>query len=106
MEMTGVHYVMPLEVAAAGVQFGHSNTLNGSQWAAAFEEALQQDKVELWQNGKMRKEKLAVIRGGPRRTYVVPESLALAITNALVQLPSGALRRTLTEKPPKPPLAL
>jgi hypothetical protein len=103
MEMTGVHYVMPLEVAAAGVQFGHSNTLNGSQWAAAFEEALQQDKVELWQNGKMRKEKLVVIRGGPRRTYVVPESLALAITNALVQLPSGALRRTLTEKAPQDP---
>jgi Na+(H+)/acetate symporter ActP len=100
MEMTGVHYVMPLEVAAAGVEFGHSNTLNGSQWVAAFEQALQQNEVELWQAGKMRREKLILIRGDTKIRYLVPESLAPAISNASVQALSG-MRHTLPEKAPR-----
>src|SRR5258706_6000090 len=48
MEVTGQHFIMPFEVAATAVNFGHSNTLNGSQWAASFQQALRRDAVDLW----------------------------------------------------------
>ena len=82
METTGMHYIMPLEVSGAGVYFGNSNTLNGSQWAAAFEQALQKDKVDLWEDGHLRQEKLALIRKDRRTTYVVTESMAPVMTGA------------------------
>ena len=106
MEMTGMHYVMPLEVAAAAVYFGHSNTLNGSQWTAAFERALRADKVELWTDGRLRRQKLALIRKDNRTTYVVTESIAAAMTNSTMGSSEGnfdgpPLRKLLPDKAPK-----
>lgn len=40
MELTGTRYLIARE-ALGVVDFGHTNTLNGSQWVAAFEQALQ-----------------------------------------------------------------
>ena len=39
MEITGTQYLIAVEVAGA-VAFGNTNSLNGSQWVAAFEHAI------------------------------------------------------------------
>src|SRR5436853_7865741 len=41
MEVSGTHYLVAVEIAGGGVQFGSTNVLNGAQWVAAFEHALE-----------------------------------------------------------------
>ena len=41
-QMTGTRYLIAREARADSIDFGHDKTLNGTQWVAAFEEALQQ----------------------------------------------------------------
>jgi hypothetical protein len=40
MEVSGTHYLIAVEVAGA-VEFGSTNTLNGAQWVAACEHAIE-----------------------------------------------------------------
>lgn len=48
MQVTGAQYFIEKHVAAASVNFGSTNALNGGQWVAAFEKALQTDEPEWW----------------------------------------------------------
>jgi hypothetical protein len=61
MWMSGTHYMIAREVARGTVSFGTTNTLDGTQWAAAAEEAL-------------RKNGLLLIHITPRLVQVIPES--------------------------------
>jgi len=72
-EVSGVRYLMPPFVAAGSVRFGNTNTLNGPQWAAAFEKALQTRTPEWWdaEQKKMRDENLVLIRFPEQRTVLV-----------------------------------
>ncbi len=47
-EITGNRYLIDKNAAAGSVQFGSTNTLNGEQWVAAFEKALQSDAAQWW----------------------------------------------------------
>jgi len=71
-EVSGVRYLMPPFVAAGSVRFGNTNTLNGPQWAAAFEKALQTGTPEWWdaEQKKMRDENLVLIRFPEQRTVL------------------------------------
>ena len=40
-------YLIAREARGDPIYFGHSKTLNGTQWVAAFERALQQDGYDL-----------------------------------------------------------
>jgi hypothetical protein len=73
MEVSGVRYLMPPFVAAGSVRFGSTNALNGPQWVAAFEKALQTGTPEWWdaEQKKMRDENLVLIRFPEQRTVLV-----------------------------------
>ena len=45
MEMSGTHYLVAREVQT--IDFGYTNTLNGAQWVAAFEQALRDADILL-----------------------------------------------------------
>jgi len=59
MEVTGTHYLIAREAVTSSVNFGHTNTLTGTQWVAAFEQAL-------------RDEGLLLIRDKPGVVKVIP----------------------------------
>ena len=82
-----MHYKMPIEVAAAGVPFGTSSTLNGAQWIATFEKALRENEVEIWTSGRMTREKLVLLRQAPRLTFVLSETMAGTATNQSAAMP-------------------
>ena len=42
-QMTGTRYLLAREARADSIDFGHATTLNGTQWVAAFERALQRN---------------------------------------------------------------
>ena len=46
-QVTGTNYLIAREALRDPTYFGHSKTLNGAQWVAAFERALQQDGYDL-----------------------------------------------------------
>jgi len=77
MEITGVRYVLPREVAAGTFEFGHTNTLNGAQWASAVTDALQGGRVEWWdsQAGRFSREPLVFLTNGPRTVLILPRAL-------------------------------
>ena len=97
MEVSGKHYILPRNIAAGSVNFGHSNTLNGVQWVAAFEQALWQDFPEWWENGKFQRENLAFIQRDSRTFYVVSSAMASSMTNSVSQITG---RKALPEKAP------
>ena len=55
---------MDPDVAAGSVKFGCPKVMNGEEWVAAFENALQTNGPEWWQAGKKgsRRENLVLIR--------------------------------------------
>ncbi len=71
MQVTSNRYLMPLSVAAGSVDFPHTNVLNGPQFVAAFEGALHTNGVEFWDKGKMRHEKIEILRFPKQKTLVV-----------------------------------
>jgi len=76
-QVTGMRYLMPLSVAAGGVQFGNTKTLNGPQWVGAFEKELQTGDVQYWDAGTrtMKREHLALLRFPEQKTILVlPEA--------------------------------
>ncbi len=75
MEVSGVSYLIPKDVAAGTVQFGHTNVLNGGQWVAAFTEALTNGQPEWWDSRAkgFRKGNLILVTNGPRTVMVLSQ---------------------------------
>ena len=77
MEVSGTHYLVAVEIAGGGVQFGSTNVLNGAQWVAAFEHALETNSSVLcYDYAKKRnfEDSLLLIREGRGLVKVVPRS--------------------------------
>jgi hypothetical protein len=74
MEVSGSKYLIDKNVAAGSVVFGSTNTLNGAQWVASFEQSLETGMPEWWDfsrgKGFRRKENLVLIRY-PRQKFVL-----------------------------------
>lgn len=72
MAVTGTRYLMSTGVAAGVVQFGHTNTLDGPRWVAAFENALQTNSVQYNpQFSGMNWEHLVLLRFPAQKVVVV-----------------------------------
>jgi hypothetical protein len=78
MDVGGTQYLIEKKVAAGSVNFGSTNALNGAQWIAAFEDALQKEKVEWWDSDLkgFRKENLVLLRHGRKTTLVLTAETA------------------------------
>ncbi len=76
MEVSGTQYYIAVEVAGA-VEFGHTNALNGAQWVAAFERAIEASKAVMcydFANKRNFQDKVLLIRESPGVVKVVPQS--------------------------------
>jgi hypothetical protein len=76
MEVTGTQYLIAVEIAGA-VDFGSTNVLNGAQWAAAFEHAIETSKeVVCYDYAKKRnfEDTLVLIREKSGVVKVVPST--------------------------------
>ena len=76
MEVTGTRYLIAVEIAGA-VEFGSTNALNGAQWVAAFEQAIEtSNPVVCYDYVKKRnfQDILLLIRERPGVVKVVPRS--------------------------------
>jgi len=76
MEITGTQYLIAVEIAGA-VEFGSTNSLNGAQWAAAFEHAIEaSDSLVCYDYAKKRnfQDTLLVIRERPGVAKIVPRT--------------------------------
>ena len=74
MELSGTRYLVAHEAWGGMVQFGHSN-LNGAQWVAAFELALQTNRPECYHPASnMWAENLLFIREKAGVVKVIPPS--------------------------------
>ncbi len=76
MEVTGTRFLISVEIAGV-VDFGHSKALNGAQWVAAVEQAIETNKaVVCYDYGKRRNflDKLLLIHERPGLVKVVPRS--------------------------------
>jgi hypothetical protein len=74
MEVTGKQYFIAVDIAGS-VKFGNTNALNGQQWVAAFERAIEtSDPVVCYDYGKKRnfEDTLLVIRECPDVVKVIP----------------------------------
>jgi hypothetical protein len=102
MTVTGTRYLMAKEVSAGSVSFGHSNTLNGAQWVAAFEAALQTNQPEYFEySGKtMRRENLLLIREKAGVVKVIPPSRLAAYQKAGLVSAAFVPPASLTHSPP------
>ncbi len=101
-EVSGNRYFLARELLGASVQFGHTNTLTGRQWVAAFEAALKSNGAVLWVDGSgFSTNFCAVIREPDRTVKVMPGSKVEAYRAA--GLLSGTelfLRKPLPSKAP------
>ncbi|HWQ93768.1 MAG TPA: hypothetical protein VN673_19050 [Clostridia bacterium] len=76
MEVSGTQYLIAVEIAGY-VEFGSTNALNGAQWVAAFEHALETSgPVLCYDYAKKRnfQDTLLLIRETPRVVKVLPRS--------------------------------
>ena len=76
MEVSGTSYLIAVEIVGT-VDFGHTNTLNGLQWIAAFEKALETSPpVICYDYGEKRDftDTLLVIRESTNVVKVVPKT--------------------------------
>jgi hypothetical protein len=76
MEVSGTQYLIAVEIAGS-VEFGSTNALNGSQWVAAFEHAIEtSERVVCYDYAKKRnfQDTLLLIRERPGLVKVVPRS--------------------------------
>lgn len=96
MEVTGTRYLIAKEVSAGSVEFGHSNALNGAQWVAAFELALQSNRPSWFDypSKQMRQENLLLIREKGGVVKVIPPSRLAeyqkaGLVSATVTTPTG-----------------
>jgi hypothetical protein len=73
MQASGTRYLMPPDIATGTVRFGNSKVLNGRQWIAAFEAALETNRPSFW-DGKTKSrhsENLVLIRYPKQKTVLV-----------------------------------
>ena len=85
MEVAGTRYLIAVEAGAASVEFGSTNALNGAQWVAAFERAIETSDGVLCTDLAKRqgfRDKLLLIRERPRVVKVVPRSRLAEYQNA------------------------
>jgi hypothetical protein len=76
MEVTGTRYLIAVEIAGA-VEFGITNALNGAQWVAAFEHAIEtSNPVICYDFAKKRnfQDTLLLVRERPGLVKVLPRS--------------------------------
>jgi hypothetical protein len=76
MDVSGTRYLIAVEIAGA-VEFGSTNALNGAQWVAAFEQAIETSKpVVCYDYARKRnfQDTLLLIREAPGTVKVVPRS--------------------------------
>jgi len=75
MQVTGTQYFVAVEIAGA-VEFGSTNVLNGAQWVAAFEHAIETSPVLCYDYEKKRnfEDTLLLIREKGGLVKVVPRS--------------------------------
>jgi hypothetical protein len=76
MEMTGTHYLIAVEIAGP-VQFGNTNALNGAQWVAAFEQAIETSTSVLCYDYTLKRnfeDTILLIREKPGVVKVVPRT--------------------------------
>ena len=76
MEVGGTRYLIAVEIAGA-VEFGNTDALNGAQWVAAFEHAIESsDRVVCYDYAKKRnfQDTLLVIRERPGVVKIVPRT--------------------------------
>jgi hypothetical protein len=74
MEFSGKQYLIAVEIIGE-VEFGPTNKMNGTQWVAAFEHALETSgPVTCYDSARKEffKDTLLLIREGPRLVKVVP----------------------------------
>ncbi len=78
MEVAGTQYLIERNVAAGSVDFGSTNVLNGQQWVAAFEQALQAGSPQWWDSGakRFRKENVVFLRYNSRTVLVLAKDTA------------------------------
>jgi hypothetical protein len=83
LEVGGTEYFIEKSVAAGSVNFGSTKVLNGAQWIAAFESALQNDRPEWWDAEKkgFRKENLVLLRYNKRTVLVLSPATAKEYQN-------------------------
>ena len=78
MELTGTRYFIAVEVSgAAAVDFGYTNAMNGAQWVAAFEHAIETSgSVTCYDYAKKRtfEDTLLLIRERPGVVKIVPRT--------------------------------
>jgi len=75
-EISGTTYLIAVEISGM-IQFGHTNTINGSQWVDAFERAITNAGPVLCQDFKTKQtfyDTLLLIREVPRTVKVVPRT--------------------------------
>jgi hypothetical protein len=72
-QASGTRYFMPTNIAVGFIRFGGSNALNGRQWIAACETALQTGMPEILDphTRSMRPEKLVLIRYPKQKTVLI-----------------------------------
>jgi hypothetical protein len=51
-DVSGVQFFIDKQVASGSVMFGHTNTMNGPEWVAAFTNAVQIGEVQSWDPNK------------------------------------------------------
>ena len=76
MEVSGTRYLIAVEIAGV-VEFGHTNALNGTQWVAAFEHAIETSgPVTCYDYARKRnfQDTLLVIRERPGVVKIVPRT--------------------------------
>ena len=76
MQVSGTKYLIAVEIAGA-VEFGHTNILNGAQWVAAFEHALETNGPVVcydWAKKQNFQDTLVLIREPPRVVKIVPRT--------------------------------
>ncbi|MDB6058667.1 MAG: hypothetical protein JWO95_2511 [Verrucomicrobiales bacterium] len=73
MEVSGWRYLIDKEIAGGSVKFGPDKVMNGAEWVAAFESALQTNTPEWWDptRKKFRNENLVLIRYPKQKTVLV-----------------------------------
>jgi hypothetical protein len=77
MEVSGTQYLIGVEAAGAAVEFGNTNVLNGTQWVAAFETAIEKSEpVMCYDYAKKRNfhDTLLLIHEKPRLVKIIPRS--------------------------------
>ncbi len=76
MEVSGTKYLIAVEASACAVDFGHSNTLNGTQWVSAFESTITNQPVSCYDFTLKHffEDRLVLIRERKNLVKIVPHS--------------------------------